>query len=59
MNANTKRERQTDRSRKSKQAKEEVKEEKIEERDRESNMGIEEERRMERNKIKVILHYKF
>ena len=37
--------------------KEEIKEDKIEVRERESNMGIEEERRMERNKIKAVLHY--
>jgi len=39
------------------QAKEEIKEEKIDGRERESNMGIGEERRMESNKIKVGLHY--
>ena len=55
MNTKTKRERY--KSRKTTQAKEEIKEEKIEGRERESNMGIEEERRMERNKIKVGLHY--
>ena len=53
----TERERERDRSRKRTQAKEEIKEEKLEGRDRESNMGIEEERRMERNKIKMVLHY--
>jgi hypothetical protein len=46
-----------DRSRKRTQAKEKIKEEKTEGRDRKSNMGIEEERRMERNKNKVVLHY--